>query len=120
MAAAAAPASASPDALQSPRCKPIPLPPLDDDGWQYAAPANLPRSAADAMLLATEGRLHSVDMTDTYRMMTRGQRFTSYSTRIEQRTQQTSIVKKEIFMFYNKCQRSAPQPAARSRPPHPG
>ena len=54
------------------------------------------------MGLATAGQLHLVEMGDTFRMMTRGQTFTSYVTVIE-RNGATRIDKRGIFMFFNKC-----------------
>ena len=75
-----------------------------DDGWVYLPPVNLPQSTEDAMGLASEGKLTDVDMVETFRMMSRGQTFTSYVTTINRVDDSARVDRKEIYMFYNKRQ----------------
>ena len=75
-----------------------------DDGWSYQPPLNLPQSTEDAMGLASEGKLTDVDMVETFRMMSRGQTFTSYVTTINKVDDSARVDRKEIYMFYNKRQ----------------
>ena len=75
-----------------------------DDGWLYQPPLNLPQSTEDAMGLASEGKLTDVDMVETFRMMSRGQTFTSYVTTINKLDDSARVDRKEIYMFYNKRQ----------------
>ena len=75
-----------------------------DDGWVYQPPLNLPQSTEDAMGLASEGKLTDVDMVETFRMMSRGQTFTSYVTTINKLDDSARVDRKEIYVFYNKRQ----------------
>ena len=95
-AACATPASAS---------RGIQLGGVLDDGWTYQPPLNLPQSTEDAMGLASEGKLTDVDMVETFRMMSRGQTFSSYATIINKADDSPRVDRKEIYMFYNKRQR---------------
>ena len=54
------------------------------------------------MGLASEGKLTDVDMVETFRMMSRGQTFTSYVTTINKLDDTARVDRKEIYMFYNK------------------
>ena len=94
----------SPPTPSPPHSRSIELPSPADDGWVYSPPSNLPLTSIDAMALATSNQLHLVDMTDTFKMMTRGQTFTSYITVMDKTGHHTSIQKKTIFLFFNKCQ----------------
>ena len=79
-----------------------------DDGWVYQPPLNLPQSTEDAMGLASEGKLTDVDMVETFRMMSRGQTFSSYVTTINKMDDSARVDRKEIYMFYNKRRQLQP------------